>query len=223
MLEAIPPAWEAALGDVAASEGYRATCRLVAQARTDHPDAIYPPAGEVFRALELTPLDSVRAVIIGQDPYPGQGEAHGLAFSFLGNPDRLPASLRRIRKELRCDVGVQAPPSGSLEPWAREGVLLLNTILTVQRDIAGSHRRFGWQAITDAVLSAVARKPDPVVFLLWGKAAQSKRHLVTPPHVAIPAPHPVARSGNAFLGQRPFSKANAALIAADQPPISWRL
>lgn len=219
----VPDGWADALADVIASPAFAERTRRVAAARAEHPDEIYPPDGEVFRALDLTPLDSVRAVIVGQDPYPGEGEAHGLAFSFLGDPDRLPASLRRIRKELWCDEQIRAPRSGSLEPWAIEGVLLLNTILTVQRGTSGSHRRFGWQTFTDAVLAAVARKRDPIVFLLWGRVAQSKARLVVAPHIALCTPHPVARSANGFLGQCPFSRANDALAAAGQRPIIWDL
>jgi uracil-DNA glycosylase len=216
----VPHGWTDALASVVASPAFAETTRRVAAARAEHPDEVYPPEGQVFRALELTPLEAVRVVIVGQDPYPRPGEAHGLAFSFLGDQDDLPASLRKIRMELWDDVQVKAPPSGSLEPWALDGVLLLNSILTVQRGCAGSHRKFGWQTFTDAVIRAVANKPDPVVFLLWGKVAQAKAHLVVPPHVPLLAPHPVARLSRGFLGKHPFSKANEAL---GKRAITWRL
>ena len=199
------------------------TMSLVSQARREHPDEIYPPEGVVFAALERTPVASVRAVLLGQDPYPGPGQARGLAFSFLGDPDHLPGSLQNIRKELLTDEHIQAPRSGSLEPWARHGVLLLNTILTVQRGEPGSHRSFRWQVFTDAVLRAVARKTEPVVFLLWGRVAQAKSDLVIPPHIRIEAAHPSRRSQRGFLGQHPFSKADHALETTGRSPIDWQL
>jgi uracil-DNA glycosylase len=219
----IPADWRTAIGadmDVAA---FTRTMSLVAQARHAHPGEIYPPEAQVFAALEMTRVASVRAVIVGQDPYPGPGQAHGLAFSFLGDPNHLPGSLKNIRKELLTDLHIQAPPSGSLEPWARHGVLLLNTILTVQRGKPGSHRSLGWQAFTDAVLRAVARSTEPVVFLLWGRVAQAKSNLVISPHVEIDASHPSPQSARGFLGQHPFSRANDALEAAGRSPIDWRL
>jgi uracil-DNA glycosylase len=222
-LEMIPLDWRTAIGDDMDVAAFTQTMSLVAQARHEHPDEIYPPEAKVFAALEKTPVVSVRAVILGQDPYPGPGQAHGLSFSFLGDPNHLPGSLENIRKELLTDQHIKAPPSGSLEPWARHGVLLLNTILTVQRGKPASHRAFGWQTFTDAVLRAVARKTEPVVFLLWGRVAQAKSKLVTSPHIEIDAGHPSPRSQRFFLGQRPFSKANDALEAAGRSPIDWRL
>lgn len=186
---------------------------------------VYPPAKQVFTALQLTPPQAVKAVIVGQDPYHGPSQAHGLAFSVQPGV-RPPASLVNIFKELKSDLGIVAPPGlGDLTPWARQGVLLLNTVLTVRADQPLSHRNRGWEAFTDAVLSAVSDSPQRVAFVLWGAHAQKKVGLIDlKRHEVIQSAHPSplsARTG--FFGSRPFSQINAALASFGREPIDWRL
>jgi uracil-DNA glycosylase len=186
--------------------------------------AIYPPHDEVFAALHLTPYASVRVLILGQDPYHGTGQAHGLCFSVRpGVP--LPPSLENIFTELEQDVGVRRPDHGCLDCWARQGVLLLNATLTVRAGQAASHQGKGWERFTDAVIEAVNRKPEPVVFILWGASARKKRTLIdTSRHVIIESAHPSPLSArNGFFGSRPFSRANAALVAAGREPVDWTI
>ena len=194
------------------------------RARTD--TAIYPPEDLVFNALRLTPLDSVRAVILGQDPYHGEGQAHGLAFSVPAGIDR-PPSLRNILAEWETDTRLGPAPSGSLEPWARHGVLLLNTVLTVRRGVAYSHHGIGWEDFTDAIIRAVAARPEPTAFVLWGRPAQRKRPLIGDQHVVIESSHPsplsARRGAKPFYGSMPFSEANARLVALGRDPIDWSL
>ncbi|RMH69355.1 MAG: uracil-DNA glycosylase, partial [Actinomyces sp.] len=185
---------------------------------------VYPPPDEVFAALHLTPYASVKAVILGQDPYHGPGQAHGLCFSVRPGVPR-PPSLENIFTELRDDLGIEPPDHGCLEPWARQGVLLLNATLTVAARRAASHQGRGWERFTDRVLEVVAAKPERVVFILWGAAARRKRSLVdTSRHVVIESPHPSPLSAHrGFFGSRPFSRTNAALVEAGREPIDWRL
>jgi uracil-DNA glycosylase len=189
---------------------------------------IFPKGGEWFRALDLTPLDTVRVVILGQDPYHGPGQAHGLAFSVRpGTPP--PPSLVNIYKELQSDLGIPPARHGYLEHWARQGVLLLNSVLTVQMGLAASHRDRGWERFTDAVIRLVNAKPEPVVFILWGAYAQKKAAFVDSVdkggrHLVLKSPHPSPLSAhNGFFGSRPFSKANAFLAEHNPPPIDWQL
>ncbi len=193
---------------------------FVSAERDRHP--VWPPHDEVFAALHLTPWSQVRVVILGQDPYHGSGQAQGLAFSVRpGVP--APPSLRNIFKELGTDLAIPAPAQASLEPWTRQGVLLLNTTLTVRGGEAGSHQGRGWETFTDEVIKAVAAKPDRVVFILWGASARRKRSLVDQDrHVVIESAHPSPLSAaNGFVGSRPFSRANAALVEAGRPPVDW--
>lgn len=193
---------------------------FVADERANHP--VYPPADEVFAALHLTPHADVRVVILGQDPYHGPGQAHGLAFS-VKPPTPPPPSLKNMFVELESDLGIAPPDHGSLEHWARQGVLLLNTSLTVRARNAGSHQKRGWERFTDEVIRAVAAKPEPVVFLLWGSAARSKKKLLAgSPHIVIESPHPSPLSAHrGFFGSRPFSRTNEALVSNDRDPIDW--
>ena len=184
----------------------------------------YPPPQQVFRALRATPYGKVRAVILGQDPYHGPGQAHGLCFSVnAGVP--LPPSLENIFAELHADLGCPAPQSGDLRGWAEQGVLLLNTILTVQRGRPMSHAGIGWQTFTDRVIELLNAREKPIVFLLWGSPARAKKTLLTnPAHLILEAPHPSPLSaGRGFFGCRHFSKANAFLQAHGETPIDWRL
>lgn len=188
---------------------------------------IYPPQGSRLAALDLTPLDAVKVVILGQDPYHGPGQAHGLAFS-VRNGVKMPPSLVNIYKELESDLGIAPPAHGNLEGWARQGVLLLNNSLTVEEGQAGSHQNLGWEAITDAAVAAVAERAEPSVFLLWGSHARNKAARVPGlkdgPHLVLTAPHPSPLSAHAgFFGCRHFSKANAFLETQGRGAIDWRL
>ena len=196
--------------------------RFVVAERAGQP--VYPPAAEEFAALHLTPYADVKVVILGQDPYHGAGQAHGLCFSVRPGV-AVPPSLRNIYRELSDDLGVDPPAHGNLEAWARQGVLLLNTTLTVRAGQAGSHQGKGWETFTDQVIRAVGAKEDLVVFLLWGAAARKKRALIDPDrHAVIESAHPSPLSAhNGFFGSRPFSQANAALEAAGRMPVAWQL
>lgn len=184
--------------------------------------AVYPPEPEVFAALHLTPYSSVKALILGQDPYHGPGQAHGLCFSVRPGVD-LPPSLQNIHQELATDLGCPIPNHGSLEHWARQGVLLLNATLTVRAKRAASHQKKGWETFTDRVIEVVNDKQERVVFILWGSSARQKKTLVdTTRHVVIESPHPSPLSAHrGFFGSRPFSRANASLEAAGRAPIDW--
>lgn len=186
--------------------------------------AVYPPAGEVFTAFEETPFDRVLCVILGQDPYHGEGQAHGMSFSVKPGV-KIPPSLANIYKELKDDLGIEPPPHGYLRAWARRGVFLLNTVLTVRAKSANSHRGAGWETFTDVAIRALNEREAPVVFLLWGKPAQEKAALVdTSRHVILPASHPSPMSASAgFFGSKPFSKANAALQKLGLPTVDWAI
>lgn len=185
---------------------------------------IYPPQHQIFAALKHTPYARTKVVILGQDPYHGPGQAHGLAFSVTMGVD-VPPSLRNIFKELTADVGAQAPEHGSLLPWANQGVLLLNTTLTVEGGQAGSHQGQGWEQFTDASLRHLNEKASPVVFLLWGKHAQGKGALITNSHhLVLTAPHPSPLSAyRGFFGSGHFSQTNKFLIQTGQEPIDWQI
>lgn len=185
---------------------------------------VYPPHEDVFAALHLTPFADTRVLILGQDPYHGPGQAHGLCFS-VRRGVRVPPSLVNIHKELHDDVGVPIPDHGNLEAWAGQGVLLLNATLTVRAGQAGSHQGKGWETFTDEVIAAVDAKPEHVVFVLWGGYARKKKARVdTSRHTIIESPHPSPLSAhNGFFGSKPFSRANAALVAHGQPAVDWSL
>ena len=195
---------------------------FVASERAEHP--VYPPHDEVFAALHLTPYANVKVLILGQDPYHGPGQAHGLCFSVQPGVDK-PPSLVNIFKELQSDLGVAPPSHGCLDQWARQGVLLLNAVLTVRAHKANSHQGKGWEQFTDEVIRAVNAKPERVVFVLWGAYARKKRALITGrQHVIIESAHPSPLSAtNGFFGSRPFSRANEALAAAGREPVDWRI
>ncbi len=185
---------------------------------------IYPPGSQIFRAFELCPLPKVKVVILGQDPYHGPGQAHGLCFSVPpGIP--FPPSLQNIFKELQDDLGLPMPTSGDLSPWARQGVFLLNAILTVEAHKPASHRGKGWEIFTDRVIQIVSQSQPHVVFMLWGQYARSKKSLIDASrHLILEAAHPSPYSADkGFLGCRHFSRANAFLQAHGIEPIDWRL
>jgi uracil-DNA glycosylase len=191
------------------------------QERAAH--TVFPAHDDVFAALHLTSYADTRVVILGQDPYHGPGQAHGLSFSVRPGVD-IPPSLRNIYKELAEDLGIASPGHGNLEAWARNGVLLLNTALTVRAHNAGSHRGKGWEQFTDRVIEVVSAKPEPVVFILWGNNARAKKPLIAAHHHVIESPHPSPLSASrGFFGSKPFSRANAALVAAGRDPVDWNL
>lgn len=225
MSEAVPESWRAALEPVLQTPEARRLGGWLTREEVNG-KVVYPPRGERLRALELTPLDEVKVVILGQDPYHGPGQAHGLCFS-VPEGVRPPPSLVNIYKELREDLGVAVPPHGNLEHWARQGVLLLNTCLTVEAGKAGSHAGKGWEAITDAVVAVVAQREEPSVFILWGSHARNKAAKVPElgpgtHHLVLTSPHPSPLSAHSgFFGSRPFSKANAFLEAKGRGAIEW--
>jgi len=184
---------------------------------------IFPPGGQIFRAFDLTPLDKVKVVILGQDPYHGDGQAMGLSFS-VPQGVQAPPSLKNIFREIETDLGVSMSGSPDLEPWARQGVLLLNAILTVRRGEAASHSGIGWQQFTDAVIRTISDRCEGVVFLLWGNYARSKRELIDATrHTVLEAAHPSPLARGAFFGCRHFSQANAVLVSEGKTPIDWKL
>ena len=187
--------------------------------------AVCPPQNEIFTAFQLTPPENVRAVILGQDPYHEPGQAHGLAFS-VRKGVAFPPSLRNIFAELESDVGAARPQSGDLTAWARQGVLLLNTVLTVRQGAANSHKDLGWQEFTDYVVAALAELPQPIAFVLWGAQAQKKTAAVRSQHprLILSAPHPSPLSSyRGFFGSRPFSQINDFLLKQGEKTINWRL
>ena len=183
---------------------------------------VFPDEKNVFNALELTPFESVKVVILGQDPYHGFGQAHGLSFSVQkGIP--LPPSLKNIYKELQEDIGGNLPTEGDLTHWAKQGVLLLNTVLTVEEGNANSHKGMGWERLTNRLIESLNELNHPVIFILWGKPAQDKEKLITNSnHVILKAPHPSPLSAyRGFFGSKPFSRVNDILIQQGQTPICW--
>lgn len=185
---------------------------------------IFPPKQDVFKALRLTDYDNIKIVILGQDPYHGTGEAEGLSFS-VQDGIRKPPSLKNIFKELKDDLGYDEPESGSLIRWAKEGVLLLNSLLTVEKDKPLSHKKLGWETFTDEIIKKINEKETPVVFILWGAYARSKKVYITNPnHFIIESAHPSPFSArNGFFGSKPFSKANNFLISKKISPVNFKL
>ena len=186
---------------------------------------IYPPSDDIFNAFHLPPLSKVKVLILGQDPYHGAHQAHGLCFSVLPDQPELPPSLQNIYKELQDDLGCEIPNNGYLKKWAEQGVLMLNTVLTVRAHQAGSHQGKGWEQFTDAIIQAVNAQDRPVVYLLWGKPAQSKIPMLTnPKHLILKAPHPSPLSAyRGFFGCRHFSQTNAFLKENGVEPIDWQI
>ncbi len=185
---------------------------------------IFPPSGEIFSAFELTPLESVKVVILGQDPYHNIGQAHGLCFSVREDVD-IPPSLQNIYKELHDDLGLKIPNNGYLVKWAKQGVLMLNTVLTVRAHEANSHRGLGWEQFTDAAIQILNEQDRPIVFILWGSPAQKKAAMLNnPKHLILKAPHPSPLSAyRGFFGSKPFSKTNEFLTKAGLEGIDWQI
>jgi len=223
----LPESWRPALAPVLATARSRALGGFLS-AEEQAGKIVYPPRGSRLAALERTPLDAVRVVILGQDPYHGPGQAHGLAFS-VPRGIAIPPSLRNIYKELESDLGIAPPAHGNLARWAAQGVLLLNNALTVEAGAAGSHQQRGWEEFTDAAVAAVAARPEPSVFVLWGAHAQKKAARIAglgpgTRHLVLRSPHPSPLSAHAgFFGSRPFSQANAFLEASGRAAVDWRV
>jgi len=203
-------------------QGYMQKLREFLLTRKQHQAVIYPPGKLIFNALNSTPFEQVRVVILGQDPYHGPGQAHGLCFSVLPGI-RTPPSLANIYREIDSDLGISSPDHGSLQSWADQGVLLLNAVLTVERGQAGSHQGKGWETFTDAVVQKLNDKREGLVFMLWGSYAQKKGNVIDRrKHLVLKAPHPSPLSAHrGFLGCRHFSKANDYLQQHGQKPIDW--
>ena len=223
-----PPGWEAdwdwskQVGDQFEQTYFIELLRQVAEERRAF--QVFPAVENVFSAFRLTPFHRVRAVILGQDPYHGAGQAHGLSFS-VPRGTKIPPSLRNIFKELHSDLGIQIPDHGDLTHWAGQGVLLLNTSLTVRAGAANSHRKMGWTQFTDHVISKLNERARPVVFVLWGKPAATKRRFIdSDRHVIFETAHPSPLSAHrGFLGSQIFSKINRSLAKLGEKPIDWRL
>ncbi len=218
------PAWQEVLGPVKRADFFQQLMARIDAERAAG-KAIYPPASEVFNALTLTPLDNVKVVILGQDPYHGPGQAHGLCFSVQSGV-KTPPSLVNIYKELAQDIeGFHVPEHGNLTAWAEQGVLLLNTVLTVEQGKAHSHAKWGWETFTDAVIKSVNDTQHGVVFLLWGSHAQKKgQNIDTQKHYVLNAPHPSPLSAHrGFLGCRHFSQTNTLLSQQGKTPVNWQV
>ncbi|OQX15004.1 MAG: uracil-DNA glycosylase [Thiothrix lacustris] len=220
----LPPSWQTAIG-TEFTKPYMLALNAFLQAETAAGKHILPPAEQRFNALQSTPLAQVKVVILGQDPYPTPGHAHGLAFSVQPDVAPLPRSLRNINRELQDDLGIDNSHTGCLQAWAAQGVLLLNTVLTVAAGNAGSHQQRGWETFTDTIIQAVSAQTPPVVFILWGNHAQKKTALIdTSRHGILASAHPSPLSARrGFFGSRPFSRTNAFLQANGSTPINWSL
>jgi uracil-DNA glycosylase len=217
----LPPSWKAVLADEFTKPYFQRLHEFVAAERKTH--TVYPPEADVYNAFKYTPYDEVKVLLLGQDPYHGEGQAHGLCFSVRPGV-KPPPSLMNIFKELHHDLGCKIPNNGCLIPWAKQGVMLLNAVLTVRAHEPNSHKDKGWETFTDAAIRALTARPDPVVFMLWGAYAQKKKKLMdTDKDVALTAAHPSPLSASKFFGSKPFSAANRALEDMDKEPIDWQI
>jgi uracil-DNA glycosylase len=223
MKVSLPSSWKTQLADEFKQPYFKELSEFVDAERERY--TVYPPEEDVFNAFKAAPFEDVKVLLLGQDPYHGPGQAHGLCFSVLPHVKRLPPSLVNIYKELHDDVGVAVPRHGYLAHWAEQGVLMLNTVLTVRAGAPMSHRNKGWETFTNAVIRKVGEKRSPVVFVLWGGPAQKKIGLIdTRRHIAVKSAHPSPLSAHrGFLGSRPFSKINVALRKAGKPEIDWKI
>nr|WP_203604979.1 uracil-DNA glycosylase [Streptomyces sp. SID8014] len=217
----MPESWREVLGEEPRQPYFQQLMEFVAEERARGP--VYPPSDQVFAALEATPFDRVKVLVLGQDPYHGEGQGHGLCFSVRPGV-RTPPSLRNIYKELHAELGHPVPDNGYLMPWARQGVLLLNAVLTVRAGEANSHKGKGWEKFTDAVIRAVSDRPDPAVFVLWGNYAQKKLPLIdTERHAVVKGAHPSPLSAKKFFGSQPFTQIDKAVAEQGHEPIDWRI
>ncbi|HEY8568955.1 uracil-DNA glycosylase [Microbulbifer sp.] len=219
----IHPSWLSVL-EPEFSKHYMGELRQFLQQEKQAGKKIFPPGGQIFNAFNSTPFDQVKVVILGQDPYHGAGQAHGLCFSVMPGV-RIPPSLQNIYKELQSDLGITPPNHGCLQPWAEQGVLLLNATLTVEESKAGAHQGRGWEQFTDAAVHALAEQREGLVFVLWGSYAQKKGNFIDRrKHLVLAGPHPSPLSAHrGFFGTRPFSQANAYLQQRGETPINWAL
>lgn len=218
----IHKSWKAVLADEF-KEPYFQQIKSALVAERSKNITVYPPGSLIFNAFDTTPFDEVKVVIIGQDPYHGPGQAMGLSFS-VPRSQKIPASLRNVYKELKTDVGVDPPNHGDLTKWAKQGVFLLNAILTVRHKSPGSHKSIGWAQFTDAVIKKISSEKEGVIFLLWGNYAKSKKALINElKHHVLEAVHPSPLAGNAFLGNKHFSKTNTILKNEGKATIDWSL
>lgn len=218
----IEPSWKQVLWDQFQAPYFAELKAFLVEEKKHY--QVFPPGPKIFNAFNSTPFDKVKVVIIGQDPYHGEGQAHGLCFSVQdGVP--IPKSLQNIFKELSTDVGFRIPVSGNLQSWANQGVLLLNATLTVRAHQAGSHQRHGWETFTDCAIQRLSEQREGLVFLLWGNYAIEKQHLIdTSKHYVLTAPHPSPLSASrGFFGCRHFSKTNEILVSMGKSPINWQL
>ncbi|NOT23595.1 MAG: uracil-DNA glycosylase [Nitrospiraceae bacterium] len=223
MLPPIPPGWRSLLKGETGKPYYRALDSFLAQELADG-QTILPARKDIFNALAATSYEQVRVLLVGQDPYPTPGQAHGLCFSVQPTVRPLPFSLRNVYRELREDLGCQIPNNGYLKPWAGQGILMLNTVLTVRAHKANSHQGRGWERFTDRMIELVAEKRTRVVFLLWGREAQKKQKLIAQSHHAvIMCAHPSPLSVRKFSGCRCFSHTNKNLAEAGLAPIDWQI
>ncbi len=218
----IEESWKQALEGEFKSEYFKNLKSFLLEEKAKH--LIYPPGNKIFAAFNLLPIEKVKVVIIGQDPYHGPNQAHGLCFS-VQDGVRIPPSLQNIYKELNSDLGIAPSPSGNLEKWAKQGTFLLNATLTVRANEAGSHQKRGWETFTDKVIQTLSEKKENLVFILWGSYAQAKEKLInTQKHHIIKSAHPSPLSAyNGFLGSKPFSKTNAFLESKGLKGIDWNL
>jgi uracil-DNA glycosylase len=217
----LPESWRAALADEFAKPYFHQLQESLARERAEH--KVFPPEEDVFNAYKLAPLEKVKVLLLGQDPYHDDNQAHGLCFSVRPGI-KPPPSLVNMFKELKTDVGCKVPNNGYLVPWAEQGIMLLNAVLTVRAHEPNSHKNQGWETFTDATIRALADRPDPVVFVLWGAYAQKKGKLIDAArHPVLTAAHPSPLSASKFFGSRPFSAVNAALEKLGKPPIDWQL
>ena len=214
--------WDQLLSVVWHSPGFQKSYKMIMAEYAKK--TIYPPKDYIFNALKLTSYENTKVVIVGQDPYHGENQAHGLSFS-VQHGVKLPPSLQNIYRELKSDLGIPERSDGDLSNWARQGVLLLNAVLTVEKDKAASHRNLGWEPLTDYIIKILNKKDKPVVFILWGNFAKEKAKLITnPKHYIIISPHPSPLSAySGFFGSKPFSKTNNYLISKGLKPIDWSL
>ena len=222
MKRVLPTDWDQILADEFTSPYWHKLQEFVTLERSQH--HVFPTPENVLNALELTSFTQTQVVILGQDPYHEPGQAHGLAFS-VQDGTRIPPSLRNIYKELSNDIGCEIPIRGDLTSWAQQGVLLLNTTLTVRSGQAASHQGHGWEIFTDQIIRELNRKTEPVVFILWGASSRKKANLIdVQRHVIIESAHPSPLSArHGFFGSRPFSRTNSALVENDREPINWIL
>ena len=214
--------WDEKLKVIETSPGFKKFMNMINDKYNK--SIIYPPKNYIFNALKLTSYKDTKVVIVGQDPYHGENEAHGLSFS-VQKGIKIPPSLQNIYKELESDLGIKPHSDGDLTKWAKEGVLLLNAVLTVEKDKPASHRNIGWELFTDYIIKILNEKNEPIVFILWGNFAKEKKKFITNPiHLVITSPHPSPFSANnGFFGSKPFSKTNVFLIKNNLKPINWQL